>query len=335
MMRREEKRHLRLHGHALTAFKWFMVCLAPVLVMMSAGCRGGQSAETVRVKELPDYLGQAVTVKGRTGQILEGYPVPAFTLRDDYGDVVIVMMQSNKPYPIMGATYYVTGVSKQVEDKIVLSEATYRRWYGWLTLPAAVILAIVVIGLCVTYLVSRWHISRRTEAIREEVFAEPWGFVEVVAGRFDEGKRFALRYDEIPIGREADPSIGVLLVDPAISRAHGRIIKDSSGRVFYEDVGSRYGSWVNEVQVQPNQRVHLPEMALIRLGPETIIRISSRMTSLRETYLAEQGQMRTGQPEGDIRPTVARGEQNQAPREGESGGEPSQPEGDNRPTVRR
>jgi len=295
--------------------------------MISAGCIGKRSAEVVRVNELVNYLGQEVTVKGRTGQILEGYATRAFTLRDDYGDVVVVLMSSDKPYPIMGATYYVTGVPKQVEGKIALTEARYRRWYGWLTMPATVIFIVIFIGLGLTYLVTRWHIGRRTEAIREEVFAEPWGFVEVVAGRFDGGKRFALRYDEIPVGREADPSIGVLLDDPAVSRVHGRILRDNLGRIFYEDLGSRYGSWVNEVQAQPNQPVHLPENALIRLGPETILRLIPAGSPRGETYLA--GQERTGPPEGDMRPTVPRGEQNQASPSGEVGGEANQPEGDN------
>lgn len=81
----------------------------------------------------------------------------------------------------------------------MLTDSTYKHWYGWFTLPAVIIIVIFVIGLGVTYLVIRWHVSRRVEAVHEEVFAKPWTFMEVIAGRFDQGKRFALRYDEIPI----------------------------------------------------------------------------------------------------------------------------------------
>ncbi|MCX7967323.1 MAG: FHA domain-containing protein [Armatimonadetes bacterium] len=310
-MRGVKRRQASFHDCAVMVVRWLTICVALVLVTMNAGCQGQQ--EQVRVSELANYLGQRVTIKGRTGQILEGYQTLAFTLRDDYGDMVIVLLQSGKPYPIMGATYYVTGIVKQSEGKTMLTDATYRRWYGWLTLPAVIIIAIFVIGLGITYLIIRRHVSRRVEAVHEEVFAEPWAFVEVVAGRFDHGKRFALRYDEIPIGREADPSIGILLDDTAVSRRHGRILRDSSGRIMYEDLGSTYGSWVNEEQVRPNQPVHLPEGALIRLGPETIIRLSPVHAARGETHLAGQEGMRTGQPEGDGRPTVPQSDREQTP----------------------
>lgn len=102
-MRGSERRHTRCHDGAVMVVRWLLICVAFILVTVSAGCHG-QKGE-VRVSELDNYLGQRITVKGRTGQILEGYQTRAFTLRDDYGDMVIVLLQSGKPYPIMGATY--------------------------------------------------------------------------------------------------------------------------------------------------------------------------------------------------------------------------------------
>ncbi|HIE51399.1 MAG TPA: hypothetical protein EYP85_06535, partial [Armatimonadetes bacterium] len=68
----------------------------------------------MRVKELPAHLGETVIVKGRCGQIMEQYEsggLRAFSLRDDYGDMVVVLTTQN--YPIMGTTVHVTGTPER------------------------------------------------------------------------------------------------------------------------------------------------------------------------------------------------------------------------------
>lgn len=230
------------------------------------------SAREVRISELRNLTGQEATVRGRTGIIVEaeekqGWKV--FTLRDDYGDQVYV--RSKADHPIMGATWDITGRPEvdAATGTLYLTEVSRQRSYppvgkmpGWL-LPGVggiVLLGVGVVGVMI-----------RRRSLKGEL-APAWGYAEIVSGP-DQGKNFALRGDEIVVGREQDPAKAVSIVlDQHVSRRHGKILKTGDD-LFYEDCMSKCGSWVNEMQAEPGQQVLLATGSLLRLGPQTIIRI--------------------------------------------------------------
>jgi len=360
------------------------LCLLLALALFLCASAAAQSAR-VRISQLSGYLGQTVTVKGRTGQILEQFATGntrAFSLRDDYGDMVVVL--TTEDYPIMGVTLHVTGIPEKRNSRLFLRASALDRWpqvsatdlpnrvgdlvrirgtvtgatkgekgflltdekraqvrvsYSESPKPGSVVIVFgkveptpeggvrlaaesvqvlstpasgvslwlilsVAGGAAVLILGGVTIILRRRAAV--EALPAPWGWAEVVSGD-DQGKRFALRYDEVDVGREADPLTGVCIAsDTSVSRQHGKIIRDSNGQVVYEDTGSRCGSWINEVEVPRGQRVPLPQGALLRLGPNTTIRVApvgiDGAPGSRETTIA--GDERTGPPQGDVRPTT-------------------------------
>ncbi len=384
MMERKRRKYAGDCSKVMATGKWLIVCVAYVVFAMATGAYPQVGGSVVRVKELPRYLGQTVTVKGRTGQILEQYAsgtTKAFSLRDDYGDQVIVLTE--KPYPVMGITLYITGVPERRQGRIFLLEQSRQRWLapqvaitelgkyiggtvrvqgkvsrasnpggkGTFVLtdeqghevsvraeqvpkngsvvsavgmvesdPAAGIiliaesvqlitappegvnmkLLILVAAIAVLLTLAGVYVLIRRRTV-EAALPEPWGYAEVLSGP-DQGKVFALRYDEVPVGREGDPLTSVVPTDPAVSRQHGRIIRTDSG-VFYEHTQGRFGSWVNEQPVQQGQRVPLPQGALIRLGPNTVIRLMPAHAGAGETVLEGRQGVTTGPPEGDERPT--------------------------------
>lgn len=337
-MERSRGMDVQKHCHTMV-LGWLSLCL---LLVTLTNCNAQTGEGMVRIRDLRKHLGQAVTIKGRTGQIMERWAsesVGAYSLRDDYGDMVVVLFQRTPQvdYPIMGVTYQIKGVPELRSGTIILLERERQRWIDPLIrtvrVTIIIIAAAIVLILGGLYFIKR-RVSREVSEAVSEVLPEPWGFAEVLAGP-DQGKRFPLRYDEVLVGRGLDPVTGVAIDnDNAVSRpregrpAHGRILRDSSNRVFYEDLGSTFGSAVNEIPVQPGQRVHLPSGALIRLGPNTVIRIVPVGGVTRDETVLGEG-IRTGQQEGDERPTrPATTPPSQQPGEGTGS-----PEGDNRPTV--
>ncbi len=64
----------------------------------------------------------------------------------------------------------------------------------------------------------------------------------------DVGKRFTIIVGETGIGRSIDND--VILTDIAVSRKHLKILRDDSGEVQFQDLGSGNGSTVNGVRVR-------------------------------------------------------------------------------------
>ena len=62
----------------------------------------------------------------------------------------------------------------------------------------------------------------------------------------EDGAAFELRGAPL-IGRGEPASL--LLSDPTVSTRHARLVREASGRVFLEDLGSANGTWVNGQEV--------------------------------------------------------------------------------------
>ena len=388
-----------------------MLLLLATLASLAIGQGPRPSATRVRVKELPAHLGETVIVKGRCGQIMEQYEsggLRAFSLRDDYGDMVVVLTTQN--YPIMGTTVHVTGTPER-RGGVLFLRGTYERWprisaselknylgdlvqlrgkvvqtrkqgntaivtiedesgralIRWSEAPKkeSVIVAYGKVnptpqgqpvlsaesvqvavpppgvdpkllgGLAVAVLAlfgagfvwTRRRLQEAQEAAESAALPAPWGIAEVIAGP-DQGKTFRLRYEEVPLGREADPLTDVALTDSRVSRHHGRIIF-RNGQILYEDVGSSFGSFVNEREVPRGQQMPLPENATLRLGPKTILRVRC-IASPTETVLAGEPGVDTGPTLGDERPTL--GDDRPTRRASAGNVNSGPPAGDDRPT---
>lgn len=109
--------------------------------------------------------------------------------------------------------------------------------------------------------------------------------LRVVAGRD------LLRYitvgpgDEFHIGR--DESSGFVLTDHSVSRRHARVVSDSAGAVFVEDLGSTNGTMINGRPVQNaslNPGDHLDigvvSLRLDLLGPEELSHLQGVISRL-------------------------------------------------------
>jgi hypothetical protein len=222
------------------------------------------------VRDLKDHLGQQVTVKGRTGFIKEEKPgLLVFTFRDDYGSEVDVRSSLDER-PIMGATYLITGLPNEdpATGRLSLQEQSRQRAYPtggapkWL-LPA--VAALVLLGVLAVVIIVR----RRGAA---GALPPAWGYLEVTSGPH-QGKTLALRGDEVSVGRGLDPTFALdLPLDVSVSRQHGRFLREGD-TVYYEDLGSAYGSRVDEQPAPAHQRVALPPGALVGLGSQTVVRV--------------------------------------------------------------
>jgi len=215
-----------------------------------------------------DPLPQLAVVKGRveeTTQSQESAGVRLYSLRDEDGDVVTVRTDGDPPSP--GSALIVTGkpVTDSASGETYLEEQSRDPAYDPWDIPRK--LLPVLIGVIVIIVV--WVMVRRRSA---GGLPEVWGYAETVSGPH-QGKSFALRGADVIVGRGQDALLAVdLPLDASVSREHGRIVRDGEA-VYYEDSGSTYGSWVNEQQMQGDQRVQLAPEALIRLGPNTVIRV--------------------------------------------------------------
>jgi len=245
--------------------------LASFLLAMTTSVVVAETADVTRIRDLRSRLGQEVTVRGRSGIIVEAQERPGlrvYTLRDDYGDQVYV--QSTRDYPIMGATYLVTGIPNvdASTGDLYLQERSRQRAYPTGRVPKWLLPAVagsVLLGVLAV------AIMLRRRALTAAL-PTAWGYAEVASGP-DQGKVFALRGDQIPVGRMQDPATAVALaLDTNVSREHGLILRQGPA-VFYQDTGSRNGSFVNEQPVAAGQRVPLPPGALIRVGPATVLRV--------------------------------------------------------------
>jgi len=254
-------------------------------VLMACG-RIAAAPAPVRATELRNLVGREVTVKARTGHIKEADEkqtgTRVFTARDDYDAGFDV--RSTLEYPIMGATFFLTGTPRvdAATGNVYLEEKSRRRAYPptqkvvtevvterskvpvWLLGAVA---ALVVLGIATVVLIVR----RRAVGT---ALPEPWGQIVVEQGP-DRGKVVSLRYDEILVGREGDDLVDVLLpMDAKVSRNHGKIWRDDGG-VFYEHVSAQNVSSVNEQPVAASQRVPLESDALITVGAEpTVLRFT-------------------------------------------------------------
>src|ERR1051325_7526397 len=86
----------------------------------------GQSGNPARIRDVVQRLGQEVTIKGGTGQIMESLEQPGlkvFSLRDDYGDLALIRSR-DQDYPIMGVTCLVTGTVHREPGHLFIDAVT-------------------------------------------------------------------------------------------------------------------------------------------------------------------------------------------------------------------
>jgi len=270
--------------------------LPTVLALCATWAAAAPEPQTIRLRDLPSHVGEKVTLKGRTGQIVEDEERPGlrvYTFRDDYGDMVKV--HTSAAYPTFGATYFLTGSPEQeaasgalhfreasrrqafpARKVVVREEVTVERTLSPLILAA--VAALVLLGVLAVVVIVRRRMAGA--ALPPE-----WGYAEITAGPH-QGRALTLRADEVLVGRGVDTTLDLdLPLDVSVSRKHGRLFRED-GVPHYEDLGSSHGSWVNEQQLQPNQPVSLPPGALIRLGPATVIRVGPVEAAAGETQFA-------------------------------------------------
>lgn len=252
-------------------------CLLGMLLLLCAplAAQTGDE-ETFRVRDARDHLGETVVVKGRTGIRVEKYESAerrVYTLRDDYGDQILV--RTGQDYPKMGVTLLVEGtLSEDAESRtLFLDEVSQESAYpaaskplsNWLLGAIGGALAVVVVIIII--------IVRHGSSAPAQL-EEAWGYAAVTSGP-DQGKNFALRGHRILVGRGQDPTTAISFeLDTNISRNHG-VISRVDQTMYYEDTNSRNGSWIGEQQVAGGSRVPLPPGTLLRLGPTTILRIET------------------------------------------------------------
>ena len=241
---------------ALVSCRFMAICLLVI------GAASAAHALT-KVRNLPSHLGERVTVRVRTGDIVNEDP-NIYTARDSYGGSTHIIGLSQEEI-IMGATYDITGtVSEDPRFGICINETGAVRTYPphaplWVTLLPIPIVVLVV-------LVVRLLMQRPLPT----PVGESWGYIMVESGP-DYGKSFALRADEVVIG--SDPaSSGPIVLDRRVCRRHGRITR-SDGAIYYEDMLSKGGSWINEKPVSAGERIPVESRSLIRLGPATVLRV--------------------------------------------------------------
>lgn len=93
-----------------------------------------------------------------------------------------------------------------------------------------------------------------------------------VTGGPDQATKLALTGTVLNIGR--DPGLGgLVLSDSAVSRQHARITVNADGKVYIEDMGSSYGTFVNNTEV--NGPVEISPQDQISLGNTRIVLVSA------------------------------------------------------------
>jgi len=76
----------------------------------------------------------------------------------------------------------------------------------------------------------------------------------------------------ITVGRTANND--VVLDDTSVSRFHAYFQQDRSGRWTMTDAGSRNGTWVNWMKLEPEKPFPVPDMAQIRIGDLQLVFMS-------------------------------------------------------------
>lgn len=245
------------------------IMMASVVVMLTCTYCTMAGEKPIRIRELSGLEGQQVTVKGRTGVRVEDEETPSqkvYTVRDDYGDQVYV--RTKQDYPVMGVTYLVTGTAGKDSkgNKLYIEEQSRTKAYPSVPMWLVPLIVLVVAGGAGSVIA---YVRRRGTTA---TLAPAWGLAAVQAGP-DQGKNFALRGDRVVVGRGQDPTSAVSFeLDTNISRNHG-VISRQGQTVYYEDSGSRNGSWIGTQQMTANQRVPITPGSLVRLGTSTVIRI--------------------------------------------------------------
>lgn len=258
--------------------------LATAAPLFTSAAAAAQPPGLTRVSDLREHIGEDVTVRGRTGQIIETEEtenVRVYTLRDDYGDMVRV--RSSDDYPIMGATYDIAGTPQTDPEtgNVYLEAGTQTKVYGgqatdvvitkteaprWL-LPG--VIGLILAGAVIVLFAVRNMLQEREMSAG---LVDAWGFVEVVAGPH-QGETFPLREDATVVGRHLDRLKAVSLdQDRSVSRNHGLLVRDDTG-VYYVDNQSTNGSFIDEQQVAPQERLPIAPGAMLRIGPNTMLRI--------------------------------------------------------------
>lgn len=99
-------------------------------------------------------------------------------------------------------------------------------------------------------------------------------FIEVKDEENNYHRKFNLGRGTQYVGNNKNPNNDIVLVDGFVSKVHGRFFYDKARRLyFYEDLGSRNGSWVNGVQVSQNSPQIISNGDKLRVG-KTRIRVT-------------------------------------------------------------
>lgn len=111
------------------------------------------------------------------------------------------------------------------------------------------------------------------EALNEEN-GVTGNFIEVKDEENNYHRKFNLGRGTQYLGNNKNPNNDIVLVDGFVSKVHGRFFYDKARRLyFYEDLGSRNGSWVNGVQISQNSPQIISNGDKLRVG-KTRIRVT-------------------------------------------------------------
>jgi pSer/pThr/pTyr-binding forkhead associated (FHA) protein len=87
-------------------------------------------------------------------------------------------------------------------------------------------------------------------------------------------QKFSLTKKTINIGNRKNPDNHIGLMDSYVSKVHGRIFYDEARRLyFFEDLGSRNGSWLNGNPMTKNNPQIISNGDRLRVG-KTRIRVT-------------------------------------------------------------
>ncbi len=249
----------------------------------TAGTRGQAAPAapvpvSARVADLGQDIGKTVTVKGRTGYIVTRYEsqgMHVFTLRDDYNGQVMVRTIGDT-YPIMGATYRVTGSPTRIGGNIFLDSAPdlIAPLYpatAPVTLPVPpapapslrsqvqlwtpTLLSVLAILLVLVF------------ALLQRLGRPPseWGVLSVTSGP-DRGLTVPLRRRRIALGRGVSPAQDIRLSggDETISNRHA-LLEHRNGQLYICDMSSN-GTRIGGERLTPDKPVRVNSGDLIHLG---------------------------------------------------------------------
>ncbi|MGA2327076.1 MAG: VWA domain-containing protein [Bryobacteraceae bacterium] len=143
----------------------------------------------------------------------------------------------------------------------------YPRW----AFPAGLVAMALVVVVAALFGV-RWYRQRHAmqETIAMRPMSQPGAWLEVTRGPHT-GQRYPLRGDSTTVGRVARSSQFCLKNDPLLTSAHLRITRNDAGQYVIEDLGSKNGTKVNEVDLagalvlQPNDRIQIGLSELLYL----------------------------------------------------------------------